>query len=78
MACGTPVIATRHGAVPEVMEDGRGGVVVDTWREIPGALERADALDPLECRRYVEERFAPERMVRDYEHAYEDAVAHGA
>jgi glycosyltransferase involved in cell wall biosynthesis len=75
MACGTPVIATRHGAVPEVIENGRSGVVVDGWREIPAALERADQLDPLECRRYVEERFAPERMVGDYERAYRDAIA---
>jgi len=71
MACGTPVIATRHGAVPEVIQDGRGGVIVDHWREIPAALERADAIDPRECRRYAEEQFAPERMVGDYVRAYE-------
>src|SRR5919201_115383 len=71
MACGTPVVATRHGAVPEVIEDGRAGVIVDHFREIPDALERADAIEPLECRRFVEERFAPERMVADYERAYE-------
>ena len=74
MACGTPVIATRHGAVPEVIEDGRSGVIVDHWREIPAALERADAIDPVECRRYAEERFAPERMVADYEDAYGKAI----
>jgi glycosyltransferase involved in cell wall biosynthesis len=74
MACGTPVIATRHGAVPEVIDDERGGIVVDHWREIPEALERADELDPRECRRYAEERFAPERMVGDYVRAYEAAV----
>jgi hypothetical protein len=39
-----------------------------------GALEQADALDPNECRRYVEERFAPERMVGDYERAYAAAT----
>jgi glycosyltransferase involved in cell wall biosynthesis len=75
MACGTPVIATRHGAVPEVIEDGRGGIIVDDYREMPAALERADALDPLESRRYVEERFGPERMVRAYVDVYEAAVA---
>jgi glycosyltransferase involved in cell wall biosynthesis len=75
MACGTPVIATRHGAVPEVIEDGRSGIIVDDYRQMPAALERADALDPLECRRYVEERFGPERMVRDYVDVYEAAVA---
>src|SRR5207245_10521266 len=73
MACGTPVIATRHGAVPEVIEDGRSGVIVDSWREIPAALERADAIEPMECRRYAEELLAPERMVADYERAYEAA-----
>jgi glycosyltransferase involved in cell wall biosynthesis len=75
MACGTPVIATRRGAVPEVIEHGRGGIIVDHAREMPAALEAADALDPLECRRYVEERFAPERMVADYVDAYETALA---
>jgi glycosyltransferase involved in cell wall biosynthesis len=74
-ACGTPVIATRHGAVPEVIENGRSGVIVESVREFPEALERADAIEPLECRRYVEERFAPERMVRDYEDAYRQAIA---
>jgi glycosyltransferase involved in cell wall biosynthesis len=74
MACGTPVIATRHGAVPEVIEDDVSGIVVDNYREMPAALDRADALDPLECRRYVEERYAPERMVEDYLRVYEAAV----
>ena len=75
MACGTPVIATRHGAVPEVIGDGEGGIIVDDYREIPEALERADAIDPMACRRYVEERFAPERMVGDYVRAFEAAAA---
>ena len=74
MACGTPVIATRHGAVPEVIEHGVSGIIVDSYREMGAALEQADALDPAECRRYVEERFAPERMVRDYENAYRAAI----
>ena len=78
IACGTPVIATRWGAVPEVIEHGRSGIIVDDYREMPAALERADALDPLECRRYVEERFAPQRMVEDYLRAYESAVERAA
>jgi glycosyltransferase involved in cell wall biosynthesis len=75
MACGTPVIATRWGAVPEVIEDGRSGIIVDHYRLIPEALEQADALDPLECRRYAEERFSRERMVAEYLAAYEAAIA---
>jgi glycosyltransferase involved in cell wall biosynthesis len=75
MACGTPVIATRWGAVPEVIEHGRSGIIVDRYTEMPEALEAADQLDPLELRRYVEEEFSPERMVRDYVEAYEAAIA---
>ena len=78
MACGTPVIATRRGAVPEVIEDGRSGIVVDHYREMPAAIEQAEELDPTACRRYVEERFAPERMVSDYVAAYEAAVVGAA
>ena len=74
MACGTPVIATNRGAVPEVIEHGRSGVIVEGYREMGQALAAADALDPLECRRYVEERFSPERMVADYVTAYRDAM----
>ncbi len=74
MACGTPVIATRWGAVPEVIEDGRSGIIVDNYRQMAGALEQADALDPLELRRYVVEEFSPERMVRDYVAAYEATI----
>jgi glycosyltransferase involved in cell wall biosynthesis len=74
MACGTPVIATRRGAVPEVIEHGRSGIIVDNYREMAAALEQSDALDPLECRRYAEERFSPERMVDDYVRAYREAM----
>jgi glycosyltransferase involved in cell wall biosynthesis len=74
MACGTPVIATRWGAVPEVIEHGRSGIIVDDYRIMGAALEEADRLDPLELRRYAEERFSPERMVGDYLRAYRDAI----
>jgi glycosyltransferase involved in cell wall biosynthesis len=75
MACGTPVIATRWGAVPEVIEHGRSGIIVEDYRLMALAIEEADRLDPLECRGYVEERFVPERMVADYLRAYEAAIA---
>jgi glycosyltransferase involved in cell wall biosynthesis len=61
--------------VPEVIEDGRSGVIVDDYREMSAALERADALEPSELRSYVEERFSRERMVSDYVAAYEAAIA---
>jgi glycosyltransferase involved in cell wall biosynthesis len=74
MACGTPVIATRWGAVPEVIEHGRSGIIVDDYRIMAAALEEADRLDPLELRRYAEGRFSPERMVGDYLRAYGAAI----
>ncbi len=75
MACGTPVLATRYGAVPEVITNGVGGIIVDDYREMARLIDEASALDPWVCRRYVEERFAPERMVTDYVAAYEKAIA---
>jgi glycosyltransferase involved in cell wall biosynthesis len=75
LACGTPVIATRWGAVPEVIEDGRVGLIVDDYREMTPKIEQADELDPLACREYVEERFSRDRMVADYVAAYEAAVS---
>jgi glycosyltransferase involved in cell wall biosynthesis len=76
MACGTPVIATRWGAVPEVIEPGRSGVIVDDHEQMVDAIAEADRLDPMECRRSVEERFSAERMVQDYVAAYETMLAH--
>lgn len=75
MACGTPVLATRYGAVPEVMGEGQGGIIVDHVRDMAAKIEEASAIDPLGCRRYVEERFAPERMAADYTAAYEKAIS---
>src|SRR5207237_7867094 len=65
MACGTPVIAARWGAVPEVVEHGRSGIIVDDWSLAPAAIQKADALSPEACRAYAELNFAPTRMVKD-------------
>src|SRR5438034_4869876 len=70
MACGTPVIATRRGAVPEVIEHGRSGIIVDDYRLMAAAIEEADLLDPLELVRYAQQHFSPERMVGDYLRAF--------
>ena len=71
MACGTPVIATRHGAVPEVIDDGRSGIIVENYPR-DGARPWSAPTSSIRwsAGAYVEERFAPERMVRDYENAY--------
>jgi glycosyltransferase involved in cell wall biosynthesis len=74
MACGTPVIATRRGSVPEVIEHGRTGVIVDDYTAMSAAIEAADALDPIEIRAAAEERFSRGRMVDDYVRAYGEAM----
>jgi glycosyltransferase involved in cell wall biosynthesis len=62
------------GAVPEVIEHGRSGLIVDDYRQMVDVLEQADELDPVELRRYVEQEFSPRRMVDDYVAAYETAI----
>ncbi|ROR32796.1 glycosyltransferase family 4 protein [Inmirania thermothiophila] len=70
MACGTPVIALRRGSVPEVMEDGVTGFVVDSLEEATAACARLDEIDRVACRRVFERRFSVERMADDYERLY--------
>jgi glycosyltransferase involved in cell wall biosynthesis len=76
MACGTPVLSTRRGAAPEIVEHAKTGVLVDNYREMedPAVLELADSLDPAVLRAVVEERFSPKRMVADYVAAYEATI----
>jgi len=77
MACGTPVIPTRRGAVPEILVHGKTGIIVDSYRDMenPTVLEEADSLDPAVLRREAEERFSPEHMVAEYVAAYEATIA---
>jgi hypothetical protein len=70
LACGTPVIAMRQGSVPEVIEHGRTGFIVDTADEMVEAFARLDDIDPAECRRSVEERFGYDAFVTAHEAAY--------
>lgn len=75
MACGTPVVATRHGAVPEVIgEHRRGGVIVDRPEDLVAGVEAAFGIDPASCRAYAERMFSPRRMVADYVEAYEELL----
>ncbi len=66
MACGTPVLAFRHGSVPEVVEEGVTGRIVGSVAEAVAALPRVMAMDRRKVRRRFEERFTAERMARDY------------
>jgi glycosyltransferase involved in cell wall biosynthesis len=75
MACGTPVIAYRRGSVPEVVDPGITGWVVDDDDEAVAACRRASMLDRLRVRRRFEERFTVDRMARDYVALYHHATA---
>jgi glycosyltransferase involved in cell wall biosynthesis len=73
-ACGTPVIAYRTGSVPEVVDEGLTGFVVDTLDEAVHAVGRLDQLDRTAVRRRFERRFTAEHMADGYERAYRNIV----
>jgi glycosyltransferase involved in cell wall biosynthesis len=75
MACGTPVLAFRCGSVPEIIDDGVTGVIVDTVEEAIAALPRIVALDRKKVRRRFEQRFSAARMANDYVAVYRSLVA---
>jgi glycosyltransferase involved in cell wall biosynthesis len=75
MACGTPVIAFRCGSVPEVIEDGVTGFVVDTEAEAIQAIKRVGELDRRKVRSRFEERFTAKRMALEYVTHYEVLTA---
>lgn len=71
LACGTPVLATSRGSVPELVRHGLTGVVGGTVEEIAEAASvLLDCIDPQVCRWEAERRFGVERLVRDYERLY--------
>ena len=77
MSAGTPVIAWRNGSVPEVIEDGVGGVIVESMNEAVAAVELVRAMDRHAVRRSFETRFTAARMAADYVAAYEELIASG-
>ena len=66
MACGTPVIAYRRGSMPELIEDGVTGFLVDTFEEALAAVERVDTIDRKACRDAARIRFSIDRMADRY------------
>lgn len=75
MACGTPVIAYRSGSVPEVVEDGVTGFIVDSEEQAIEAIKQAVRLDRRRVRARFEDRFVASRMAREYESRYRELVA---
>ena len=74
MACGTPVVAYNCGSVPEVMQDGVTGFIVDGIDGATAAVEKIHTISRRQCRRVFEDRFTSRRMAMDYLNIYERMV----
>lgn len=75
MACGTPVVCLRCGALPEVVEDGVTGFVVDSPEEMPAAIEMTAHIRARACRARVEHHFSAARVAQEYEELYTRMVS---
>lgn len=75
MACGTPVLGTRQGSIPELVVDGLTGVIVDDPADAGRAVLRLADCDRAACRRQAEERFSIQQMAHGYEQVYEKVLA---
>jgi glycosyltransferase involved in cell wall biosynthesis len=75
MACGTPVLAFRCGSVPEIIDDGVTGIMVDTMEEAVLALPLVIALDRQKVRERFQQRFSAKRMASDYVTVYQALLA---
>ncbi|GAA2372428.1 glycosyl transferase [Catellatospora methionotrophica] len=74
MVCGTPVVALRAGAVPEVVRHGVSGLICDDPRELAGALREVTRLSPADCRAHVVRTFSATRTAQGYTRAYRHAL----
>jgi glycosyltransferase involved in cell wall biosynthesis len=77
MACGTPVIATRRGSMPEVIDDGVSGFIVDDVDAAVDAVGRLETLSRHGVRQCFERRFTAERMARNYVAIYRRLIDEG-
>jgi len=66
IAAGTPVIAWRSGALPEIVSDGRTGFIVSSVEEMASAIRRTAMISPEACRREAQRRFDGQQMLSDY------------
>lgn len=78
MSAGTPVIAWRNGSVPEVIEHGVGGLIVESMDEAVAGVETALRMDRAGIRAYFESRFTAEKMASNYLAAYKSVIGSGA
>jgi glycosyltransferase involved in cell wall biosynthesis len=75
MACGTPVLGLRRGSVPEVVEHGLSGLVVDNFEQMVAAIPRLNTLDRRACRARVESCYSETAVVEGYLSVYRQLLA---
>jgi len=74
MACGTPVIAYNRGSVPEIIEDGKTGFIVEDEISAVSDVARLEELDRGAIRKHFEARFTARRMALDYLKTYQGLI----
>jgi len=74
MACGTPVVAFRRGAFPEIVADGETGFIVDSIEQMAPAVGAVERISPQACRARVERQFSAWRMAQGYRERYQGVL----
>lgn len=74
-SCGTPAIAFNRGAVPELVVDGKTGFIVENESEMIEAINKIGSIKSDDCRKYIEDNFTLQRMIDEYEKAYEKILS---
>lgn len=74
LACGTPVVAMRRGAMPEIIQHGVNGFLADTEEEFGEYMKRVDEIDPAACRASVARRFSADKMAAEYVKRYKEVI----
>jgi glycosyltransferase involved in cell wall biosynthesis len=75
IASGTPVIAWRSGALPEIVNDEQTGFLVSSVEQMSDSISRVESIDPSSCRVEAERRFSSEKMIADYLNLYRSILA---